>query len=117
MTIKLKRFLEDLLEGYSDEAPDEATYPYKVFSIRKLIAEDGISFYLLEVNVWDKHKYYSRAESIMDELEKMLSKQVFNTEDLVIYTYIGQRDNIVDQDKQIKRVRGQFEMRVVSKEE
>ena len=117
MTIKLKRFLEGLLEGYSDEAPDEATYPYKVFSIRKLMMEDGISFYLLEVNVWDKHKYYSRAESMMDKLEKMLNKQVFNTEDLVIYTYIGQRDNIVDQDKQIKRVRGQFEIRVVSKEE
>jgi hypothetical protein len=117
VTIKLKRFLEELLEGYSDEAPEDATYPYKVFSIRKLVAEDGISSYMLEVNVWDKHRYYSRAESVMDKLEKLLNKQVFNTQDLVIYTYIGQRDNIVDQDKQIKRVRGQFEIRVVSKEE
>ena len=117
MTVKLKKFLEDLLEAYSDEAPENASYPYKVFTIRKISDNDGISHYILEVNAWDRNKTYSRVETLMDILEKKLKKQSFQEEEFLVYTYTGTRDNIPDTDKMIKRIREQFEMRVVEREE
>ena len=117
MTVKLKRFLENLIDGYSDEAPENADYPYKVFSARKLSDDDGIAHYILEVNVWDKGKTYSRAETLMDELEKKLNKQTFLVKELFAYTYTGSRENVSDPDRAIKRVREQFELRVVEREE
>lgn len=117
MTIKLKRFLEELIDGYSDEAPDNAEYPYKVFSAKKILNDDNISYYALEINVWDKNKTYSRAETIMDELEKKLDRQTFLEKDFFAYTYIGARNNVLDPDKAIKRVMEQVEIRVVEREE
>ena len=117
MTVTLKKFLEKLIDGYSDEAPDSAEYPYKVFSIKKISNEDNISNYVLEVNVWDKNKTYSRAETIMDGLEKKLDSQTFLEKKFLVYTYLGTRNNVPDPDKAIKRVRGQFEIRIVEREE
>jgi hypothetical protein len=117
MTVDLRKILEELIGGYSEDAPSDAVYPYKVFSLRKLTEDSGISQYNLEVNVWDQHEYYSRAETIMDKLEKKLNKQTFLGEKMLIYTYNGQRENVEDTDKSIKRVREQFEMRVVEREE
>ena len=72
---------------------------------------------MLEVNVWDQNQYYTRADALMDELEKKLHRNSFITEGYLIRTFRGKRQHIPDPDKTLKRVQEQFEMHVYKKEE
>lgn len=105
------------LKVYDNEAPSTATYPYAVISSKRLNANDSISQWILEVNVWDKNKYYSKAESIMDTIEKELDFKRLLSEKNLVCLFKAQRDNIADPDNTIKRVRTQFDMTVYESEE
>ena len=115
--MSLKKELENLTGAFCEEAPEEATYPYSVFSARRLSDSDGRMSYVLEINVWDQHKHYSRAESVMDALEQKLHRCNHITDDYLIRIFKGQRQNVLDADRTIKRVREQFEMHVYQREE
>lgn len=116
MIRKLQKALEELTGAYYEEAPKNAEYPYAVFSCQRLGEEEGTEKYALEINVWDQYIYYSRAEEMMDELEKTLHRGIFCTKDFIIRIFKDQRKNIPDPDKSMKRVREQFEMKVCRKE-
>lgn len=115
--MSLKKELEIITGAFCEEAPEDAKYPYKVFSARRLSESDGRQNYILEINVWDQHQYYSRAESMMDDVEKELHKSAHDTKQYYIRIFKGQRENVIDTDKSIKRVREQFEMHVYDREE
>lgn len=117
MSQKLKEEIKTLTGAFPDEAPKDVTYPYKVFSANRISESDGRQQYNLEINVWDQHQYYSRAESLMDELEAKLHRCNHMTERFLIRIFKGQRENVPDPDKSIKRVREQFEMYVYEREE
>ena len=87
-----------------------------VFSEKRLSEDGGRLTYSLEVNAWDQNPYYSRAESMMDCLEKKLHRCNFQTERFLIRIFKGPRQNVPDPDRSIKRVREQFEMHVYEKE-
>lgn len=116
MSGHLKKALEGLTGAYYEEAPKEARYPYTVFSVRRISEEDGAETYSLEISAWDNSPYYSGAEDMMDTLEQKLHRCSFSTEQLLIRIYKGNRQNIPDPDKALKRVREQFEMKVYRKE-
>ena len=115
--MSLKKELEELTGAFCEEAPEEVEYPYSVFSARRLSDSDGRMNYVLEINVWDQNRYYSRAESVMDELEQKLHRCNHITDDFLIRIFKGQRQNVLDADKTIKRVREQFEMHVYQRKE
>lgn len=115
--MSLKKEIEKLTGAYYEEAPEKEEYPYKVFSMRRLSDSEGLQNYALEVNVWDKHQHYSRAERVMDELEQKLHRCNHVTGEFAIRIFRGQRQNVPDPDKSIKRVREQFEMQVYLREE
>ena len=106
----LKDELEDYLGAYYMEAPEGATYPYAVFELNRLSENDERQAILLEINVWDKHRYYSRAEEMMDTIEKNLHGYGQLSNDDIFYCFNGSRQAIPDEDKQIKRIREQFEL-------
>lgn len=110
--MNLKKELESLIGAFCEEAPKDTSYPYKVFSAKRISDNDGRQQYILEINVWDQHQYYSRAESLMDELEQKLHRCNYLTDSFLIRIFKGQRENVPDPDKTIKRVREQFEMQV-----
>ena len=112
----LAKELENLTGAYHEEAPADAVYPYIVFSEKRLSEDGGRLTYSLEVNAWDQNPYYSRAESMMDCLEKKLHRCNFQTERFLIRIFKGPRQNVPDPDRSIKRVREQFEMHVYEKE-
>ena len=117
MSLDLKKELETLTGAYYEEAPDDAKYPYVVFSMRRLSGDEGPQHYVLEINAWDQGEYYSRAEGVMDALEKKLHRCNYIAERHLIRIFRGARQNVPDPDKTIKRVREQFEMRIYEMEE
>lgn len=116
MSQSLKQVLEELTGAYYEEAPGDAAYPYTVFSMRRTSEADGRQTYSLEINVWDQHAYYSRAENLMDTLEKKLHRTNRLTNEYLIRIFKGARQNVPDPDKSIKRVREQFELYVYESE-
>ena len=114
--MSLDKELEKLTGAYCEDAPNDAAYPYKVFSARRLSESEGKQNYILEINVWDQNAYYSRAQSIMEQLEKELHRCNYISEDYLIRIFKGQSEKVTDQDKDIKRVREQFEMFVYERE-
>ncbi|MBR3762189.1 MAG: hypothetical protein IKK59_05545 [Lachnospiraceae bacterium] len=105
-----------LIGGNHEEEDEKQDYPYKVFSIRRLSREGCLSTYDLEVNVWDRNKYYSGAEAMMDELEKNLDFNEVLTDKMLIRTFKGTRENVPDPDKSIKRIRAKFTLHVYERE-
>ena len=106
----LKDELEEYLSAYYMEAPEDAQYPYAVFELNRLTENYERQAMILEVNVWDKHKYFSRAEAKMDDIEKLLHGYFELTNHDVFYCFNGSRMAVPDDDKQIKRIREQFEL-------
>lgn len=106
----LKDELEEYLGAYYMEAPEHAKYPYAVFELNRLSENDERQAIILEINVWDKHKYYSRAEEMMDTIEGLLHGTYELSNSDIFYCYNGARQPIPDDDKQIKRIREQFEL-------
>lgn len=113
----LEKELEQLTGAYCEAAPKDTPYPYAVFSVRRSTETDERQAYILEINVWDQHQYYSRAESVMDELENKLHRCNHLTDRYLIRIFRGPRQNVPDPDKDIKRVREQFEMYVYERED
>ncbi|MBQ0112229.1 MAG: hypothetical protein KBT03_03775 [Bacteroidales bacterium] len=107
---KLKDELELYLGAYYSEAPVDATYPYNVFDIEVTSKNDNKYNAILEVNVWDKNKYYSRAEAEADKIEHLLDGAISLSDDVLFYCFDGSRQHVLDEDKQIKRIRMQFEL-------
>ena len=116
MTNHLVENLKIMVGGKHEEEEVQQNYPYKVFSLKRLTHEGCLSTYNLEVNVWDSHKFYSRAEVIMDELEERLNFGEVMTKKMLIRTFKGEREIIPDPDKSIKRIRAKFLLHVYERE-
>lgn len=99
-----------------NEALGSQTYPYTVITSSRLSADDNISNWALEANVWDKNKYYSRVETIADEIDKLLDFTQIKSGTNLLCTYKGQKSNVSDSDPAIKRVRIQFELKIYESE-
>lgn len=100
---------------YEFEAPEEASYPYIVFEARRLSASEGIDNYVLEVNAWDKHDTYARVTTVMKELEQAINREHVLNDDELLIVYKGGSQSVPDENKQIKRIREQFDLIVVGR--
>ena len=117
----MKSYIKEVLmnatgfDAYEMEAPDNANYPYIVFEPRRISVVDYIENFVLEINVWDKNKTYNRVDGITDKIEKALDHEHnLNKKKLGVF-YKGNRQPVLDEDKQIKRVREQFDMIVIER--
>lgn len=108
--------IKELINAYSDTAPEDAIYPYSVFELRQISAEDDCQKYVLEVNVWDSYRTYSRVDLLANEIKKRLHKQIITNSDRCISSHLESNNHVIDEDKQIKRVRLQFSLSNYEKE-
>ena len=109
--------LKNTISTYPDEAPESATYPYAVISGRRLTIEDNISNWIIEVNVWDKNKYNSRAEAKADAIEKVLDYCKITLADGSMARFFkANRNDILDTDETIKRVKVDFSTTIYENE-
>ena len=112
--------LANTITTYPDEAPVKATYPYAVVSCKRLTIEENVGSWRVEINVWDKHEHNSRAEAKMDAIEKVLDfSRIMLTGSnagTLVCLYKSQREDILDTDETIKRVRTQFDTTIYESE-
>lgn len=104
------------INAVGNEATNELEYPYAVVTMSRLNRNDNISLWSLEVNVWDKHKYYSRAETISDNIDKLLDFAQLKSGDNLICIFESQKNNLKDTDPAIKRVNMRFDMNIYESE-
>ena len=104
------------MNAVGNEATNELEYPYAVVTMSRLNRNDNISLWSLEVNVWDKHKYYSRAETISDNIDKLLDFARLKSGDNLICIFESQKNNLKDTDPAIKRVNMRFDMNIYESE-
>ena len=104
------------INAVGNEATNELEYPYAVVTMSRLNRNDNISLWSLEVNVWDKHKYYSRAETISDNTDKLLDFARLKSGDNLICIFESQKNNLKDTDPAIKRVNMRFDMNIYESE-
>ena len=104
------------INAVGNEATNELEYPYAVVTMSRLNRNDNISLWSLEVNVWDKHKYYSRAETISDNIDKLLDFVRLKSGDNLICIFESQKNNLKDTDPAIKRVNMRFDMNIYESE-
>lgn len=121
MTNEINKSIVDYLEqnnisAVDNEAIESEQYPYAVVETSRLNIDDSISNWTLEVNVWDKHKFYSRAETIADQIEKALDFVQIKSGNNLLCIFKGQKSNVKDSDPAIKRVRMVFDLKIYESE-
>ena len=104
------------INAVGNEATNELEYPYAVVTMSRLNKNDNISLWSLEVNVWDKHKYYSRAETISENIDKLLDFARLKSGENLICIFESQKNNLKDTDPAIKRVNMRFDMNIYESE-
>ena len=104
------------INAVGNEATNELEYPYAVVTMSRLNRNDNISLWSLEVNVWDKHKYYSRAETISDNIDKLLDFARLKSGENLICIFESQKNNLKDTDPAIKRINMRFDMNIYESE-
>lgn len=112
----IKSILEDAtgFDVYDRQAPDSAKYPYIVFEARRLSVVDYIENFVLEVNVWDKYRTYSRVDDIAKKIDKALDHERNLDKGLMVF-YEGIKQPVLDDNKEIKRIRSQFDVVVIER--
>ena len=113
-TLDLRRLIAEKLGTvtggtYYRTAPNNAPYPYKVFSLDRVnladLARDDID---LTVDVWDRGLDPKRVEQIADEIEELFNAANLPQESILPTIFRDSRYPIMDDDKQLQRIQLHF---------
>ena len=115
-TNDLKRLVQTKLKTvtakvYHEIADDKALYPHIVFTFRRVDLGDlSRQDYILEVDVWDKGNSTQTVDNLADSVEKLLQAENLPQDNVLPTFYLINRQNILDEDKQIRHRRVQFQV-------
>ena len=97
------------------QANSQVAFPYIVFELN-LVAEENYGSYSLEVDVWDKGNNVNNLENICDSLEK-LDRTLHTDENISFVMYFESKVIVEDSDKELKRRRLVYNLKLYSQEE
>lgn len=113
---ELRRVITRLLKlccprTYYEDANDEASYPYLVFSYDgqnrdQYPRDDNI----LLIDAWDKNKKWTALEQIADDIEAKLNMLNAPTDYVLPTFFMIDRKNVRDEDKTIKHIQMKFQI-------
>ena len=119
-TNDLKRLVQNKLKTvtakvYHELADDNAVYPHIVFNFRRIDLGDlSRQDYILEVDVWDKlsgtNKSTQTIDNLADSVEKLLQAENLPQDYILPTFYLIDRQNVLDEDKQIRHRKIQFQV-------
>lgn len=98
-------------------APDDAEFPYKVFTLTSIDLNDmSRDDYIVEVDVWDYSVDPKTVDEICDNIDSLLNGKNA-PEDTILPTFFrSSRGVIEDEDKNIKHVRMNFNVQMYENE-
>lgn len=96
---------------YHEIANEKALYPHIVFEFRRIDLNDlWRQDYILEVDIWDKQDSSQRVDNLADQVENLLQAENLPQTNVLPTFYLINRQNIPDEDKEIKHRRVQFQI-------
>lgn len=115
-TNDLKYLVQSKLETltanvYHEIANEKKLYPHIVFEFRRIDLGDlWRQDYILEVDIWDKQDSSQRVDNLADQVENLLQAENLPQTNVLPTFYLINRQNIPDEDKEIKHRRVQFQI-------
>lgn len=115
-TNDLKYLVQSKLETltanvYHEIANEKNLYPHIVFDFRRIDLGDlWRQDYILEVDIWDKQDSSQRVDNLADQVENLLQAENLPQTNVLPTFYLINRQNIPDEDKEIKHRRVQFQI-------
>ena len=115
-TNDLKYLVQSKLETltanvYHEIANEKKLYPHIVFEFRRIDLGDlWRQDYILEVDIWDKQDSSQRVDNLADQVENLLQAENLPQTNVLPTFYLIDRQNIPDEDKEIKPRRIQFQI-------
>ena len=95
---------------YHEIANEKALYPHIVFNFRRLDLNDlSRQDYILEVDIWDRGDSSQRVDNLADSVENLLQAENLPQTNVLPTFYLIDRNNLPDENKEIKHRRIQFQ--------
>ena len=100
---------------YHEIANEKKLYPHIVFTFRRIDLQDlSRQDYILEVDVWDKlsgtNQSTQTIDNLADSVEKLLQAENLPQDYILPTFYLIDRQNVLDEDKQIRHRKIQFQV-------
>lgn len=88
---------------YFQGADPEAGYPYLVYDCQVHDDGEGTQFVNLDIDGWDKSQYTSVLNSLMENVNNGINKQVISTDKISVVFYLEDKLSIKDDLPKFKR--------------
>lgn len=96
---------------YHEIANEKKLYPHIVFNFRRIDLGDlWRQDYILEVDIWNKQDSSLRVDDLADSVENLLQAENLPQDNVLPTFYLIDRQNIPDENKEIKHRRVQFQI-------
>ena len=96
---------------YYEIANEKKMFPHIVFNFRRIDLGDlWRQDYILEVDIWDKQDSSLRVNDLADSVENLLQAENLPQDNVLPTFYLIDRQNIPDENKEIKHQRVQFQI-------
>lgn len=96
---------------YYEIANEKKMFPHIVFNFRRIDLGDlWRQDYILEVDIWDKRDSSLQVDDLADQVENLLQAENLPQDNVLPTFYLIDRQNIPDENKEIKHQRVQFQI-------
>lgn len=111
-TAELRKLVKEQLqsipgETYHYEASNDATYPYKTFSLKNVTFTDARDDFDLCVDIWHRGDW-KVIEEIADQIEKLFQNTNLPQKTILPTFFRENRYNLEDPDKTLKHIQLRF---------
>ena len=112
-----KERLETVPGGtYHREAPKDADYPYKTFTLARATFTDARTDYELEVDIWDRTLDPKAAEDIADQIEDLFACANLPAPPIYPTFFRENRYTLDDPDKNLQHIQLRFLVQLYEEE-
>lgn len=120
-TILLRKLVKVQLETvpggtYHKDAPKDADYPYKIFTVASASFTDARADMVLEVDIWDRTRDPKAVEAIADQIEALFACANIPAPPIYPTFFRENRYTLEDPDKNLQHIQLRFLVQLYEEE-